>query len=234
MTDNSKNQIAIILATGNKDKVRELRPLLENISPLFRVYALNDIGLDVEIEETEVTLEGNALLKAQTVFDLLADRFPFMVVLADDTGLEVEGLNGAPGVYSARYAPMSDGNPPTYTDNLNHLLHCMSGIVNRKARFRSVIALKGILPSPQGSFLFEKTMDGVVCGTITPEPKGSGGFGYDPIFMVDALGKTYAEMNMQEKNSMSHRSLAVKKAIITLRDILERTGIPHTTLNVEL
>ncbi len=234
MTETSTNQIAVILATGNRDKVRELRPLLENISPLFSVFSLNDIGLDVEIEETEATLEGNALLKAQTIFDLLADRFPFMVVLADDTGLEVKGLNGAPGVYSARYAPMSDGNPPTYTENLNHLLHCMSGIVNRNARFRSVIALKGILPSPQGSFLFEKTADGIVCGTITLEPKGTCGFGYDPVFMVDSTGKTYAEMDMAEKNSMSHRSLAVKKAIITLRHILEQQGIAHTALNAKL
>ena len=228
MTETSTNQIAVILATGNRDKVRELRPLLENISPLFRVYSLNEIGLDVEIDETETTLEGNALLKAKAVFDILSDRFPFMVALADDTGLEVDALNGAPGVYSARYAPKANGESPTYNDNLNHLLHSMSGQANRKARFRSVLAVKGALPFSQGSFLFEKTVEGVVQGTITHEPRGNGGFGYDPLFMVDSLGKTYAEMNMEEKNSMSHRSLAVQKAIATLRDLLVRQNIQQT------
>jgi XTP/dITP diphosphohydrolase len=231
MNDTVNNQIAIILATGNHDKVKELRPLLENISPLFNVFALHELGVEVEIEETEETLEGNALLKARTIYDLLSERFPFMIALADDTGLEVDSLNGAPGVYSARYAPMPDGQTQTYGDNVNHLLHCMHGMVNRTARFRSVIALKGALPSPQGLRLFEKMADGVVHGAITIEPKGDGGFGYDPVFMVDSIGKTYSEMSSAEKNSLSHRAIAVQKAIVALQDILEtqNTFQPTTT-----
>ena len=234
MTDPARNQIAIILATGNRDKVRELRPLLENISPLFRVFALHEIGVNVEIEESETTLEGNALLKARAIFNLLAERYPFMIALADDTGLEVECLNGAPGVYSARYAPMPAGESPTYKDNVKHLLRSMNGIADRTARFRSVIAMKGSLPSPKGQCLFEKIADGVVHGSITLEPKGDGGFGYDPVFLVDSTGKTYSEMSMAEKNALSHRSLAVKKAIIALKDILAARGIPSTVTNAPL
>ena len=149
-------------------------------------------------------------------------------------GLEVESLNGAPGVYSARYAPMPEGESPTYKDNVNHLLHSMKGIANRTARFRSVIALKGSLPSPQQPFLFEETADGVVPGSITLEPKGDGGFGYDPVFLVDSTGKTYSEMSMAEKNALSHRSLAVQKAILALKDILAKHGIPLTDTNASL
>jgi len=229
MSKTENYQIAIILATGNHDKVKELRPLLEKVSPLFKVFALHELGMGGEVEESEKTLEGNALLKARAIFDLLSERFPFMVALADDTGLEVDALNGAPGVYSARYAPMPEGQTPSYGDNVNHLLHSMQGMVNRSARFRSVIALKGTIPSTQGSLLFEKMADGVVHGTITIEPQGDGGFGYDPVFMVETIGKTYSEMGIAEKNSLSHRALAVQKAIIALQDILETQNILQST-----
>ncbi|MBV5303981.1 MAG: RdgB/HAM1 family non-canonical purine NTP pyrophosphatase [Chlorobium sp.] len=232
MSNSANNRIAIILATGNHDKVRELRPLLEKVSPLFNIFALHELGVEVEVEESEKTLEGNALLKARAIFDLLSERFPFMIALADDTGLEVDALNGAPGVYSARYAPMPEGQTPTYGDNVNHLLQCMSGMKNRTARFRSVIALKGSFPSPQGTIPFEKMTDGVVHGTITIEPSGDDGFGYDPVFMVDSMGKTYSEMSCTEKNSLSHRAIAVQKAIVTLQGILETQNIfqPTTTI----
>lgn len=231
MNDTANNRIAIILATGNNDKVRELRPLLENISPLFKVFALHELDVAIEVEESEKTLEGNALLKARAVYDLLSDRFPFMIALADDTGLEVEALDGAPGVYSARYAPMPNDEKPTYDDNVNHLLQSMRGIVNRRARFRSVIALKGALPSPQGLKWFEKVEEGVVHGSITTEPQGDGGFGYDPVFMVELSGKTYSEMSYAEKNSLSHRALAVQKAIVALEDILVTQNILPTDNN---
>ncbi len=231
MSDTDNYQIAIILATGNHDKVRELRPLLEKVSPLFNVFALHELGVEVEVEESEKTLEGNALLKARAIFDLLSERFPFMIALADDTGLEVDALNGAPGLYSARYAPMPEGQRPTYEANVNHLLYSLRGIKNRSARFRSVIAMKGALPSPQGSLLFEKIADGVVHGTITIEPQGDGGFGYDPVFMVDSMGKTYAEMSQSKKNSLSHRALAVRKAIVALQEILETHNILPTDNN---
>ncbi len=228
MNTETNNQITIVLATGNRDKVKELRPLLENISPLFNVVTLNELGVNVEIEETETTLEGNALLKARAIFSLLSERFPEMIALADDTGLEVDALNGAPGVYSARYAPMPDGQSATYTDNVNHLLHSMAGITIRSARFRSVIALKGSFATAQGSVGFEKTADGIVAGSITDAPQGDGGFGYDPVFMVSTLGKTYAEMSIHEKNSISHRALAINKAIATLQELLAEHNISPT------
>ena len=222
MPATAENRITIVLATANRDKVKELRPLLETISPLFNVVTLQELGVEVEIEETEETLEGNALLKARAIFALLSGRFPFMIALADDTGLEVDALHGAPGVYSARFAPVADGQAPTYRDNVRHLLHCMEEINNREARFRTVVALKGTLPSPEGSFSFEHTVEGVVRGSITEQEQGDEGFGYDPLFLVHTTGKTYAQMSMTEKNRLSHRSLAVQQAIFYLKEILQQ------------
>ncbi len=231
MPATAENRITIVLATANRDKVKELRPLLETISPLFNVVTLQELGMEVGIEETEETLEGNALLKARAIFALLSERFPYMIALADDTGLEVDALYGAPGVYSARFAPMADGQAPTYKDNVRHLLHCMTDMTNRDARFRTVVALKGALPSPQGCFRFEHTAEGVVQGAITLQEQGDEGFGYDPLFLVQATGKTYAEMNTAEKNRLSHRSLAVQKAILYLQNILHEKSIPRTDTN---
>jgi len=219
--------ITVILATGNRDKVKELRPLLEDISPLIRVTTLSELGAEVEIEETEETLEGNALLKARGIFELLSERFPALIALADDTGLEVEALGGAPGVYSARFAPMPEGKSPSYQDNVRHLLASMAGCSNRKALFRTVIALKGRIPSQNGEqFLFEHLAEGEVSGSVTIDERGSEGFGYDPVFMVDATAKTYAEMGITEKNRLSHRSLAVQKALLDLRKTLAENSIP--------
>jgi XTP/dITP diphosphohydrolase len=231
MPATTAQRIAILLATANRDKVKELRPLLEAISPLFHVVTLHELKVDVEIEETEETLEGNALLKARAIFALLSERFPFMIALADDTGLEVDALHGAPGVYSARFAPVADGQTPTYKENVSHLLHCMKGIANRNARFRTVVALKGALPSTEGCFRFEHTAEGVVPGSITLEEQGDEGFGYDPIFLVNATGKSYAEMSRAEKNSLSHRSLAVQQAVANLKIILQQKHIPLTDTN---
>jgi XTP/dITP diphosphohydrolase len=224
-------RITIVLATANRDKIKELRPLLETISPLFFVLTLDELGVNVEIEETEETLEGNALLKARAIFALLSERFPFMIALADDTGLEVEALDGAPGVYSARFAPVADDQTPTYKQNVAHLLHRMKGITNREARFRTVVALKGALPSTYGCFQFEHTAEGVVPGSITLEEHGDEGFGYDPLFLVHATGKTYAEMSTVEKNRISHRSLAVQQAVADLKNILQLKSIPLTDTN---
>lgn len=225
--------ITVILATANRDKIGELRPLLQNISALFRVSTPGELGLKAEIEETEKTLEGNALLKARGIFDLLSERLPFMITLADDTGLEVDTLNGAPGVYSARFAPVPPGAAPSYAENVRHLLHCLSGCSERSARFRTVIALKGRIPAPSGeTLLFELLAEGVVPGSITMEQKGAGGFGYDPVFLVDSTARTYAEMSTEEKNTLSHRSLAVQKAIVDLRNILEQNGIQITDPNI--
>jgi len=222
MPETAESTITIILATGNRDKVNELRPLLENITPLFRVKTLKELEVEVDIEETEKTLEGNALLKARTIFSMLSERFPSMIALADDTGLEVDALQGAPGVYSARYAPTTDGKSPTYQENVWHLLHCMKGIADRNARFRTVIAMKGSIHSGDKQFELEHTADGVVSGSITLEQKGTSGFGYDPVFLVHSTAKTYAEMSTSEKNTLSHRALAIQKAITDLKNILEK------------
>ncbi|NMW21849.1 MAG: RdgB/HAM1 family non-canonical purine NTP pyrophosphatase [Chlorobiaceae bacterium] len=222
MPSKADTTITIILATSNRDKVKELRPLLENISPLFKVTTLKELGVDTEIEETEQTLEGNALLKARAIFSLLSEQFPSMIALADDTGLEVDALQGAPGVYSARYAPTTDGKAPTYEENVRHLLLCLKGITNRNARFRTVIALKGSIHKGDKQFDFEHTAEGVVAGRITLDQQGTSGFGYDPVFLVDSTTKTYAEMSREEKNSISHRALALKKAIADLKNILQQ------------
>ena len=223
MNNPTNTPIAVVLATNNKDKVKEIKPLLENIAPEITVYSLSDLQVDIEIEETEETLEGNARLKTDTVFNLLSNRFPFLVTVADDTGLEVSGLNGAPGVYSARFAPMPDGKPPTYDDNVNHLLKVMENIHDRKASFRTIIAMKGRIPKNHTPFLFEKTVEGSVEGTIVKERTGNNGFGYDPIFWVNSAQVTFAQMSTEEKNRLSHRSRAVKKAVEELRLLLDET-----------
>lgn len=218
----STNEITVVLATNNRDKVREIKPLLENIAPAITVHSLDDLQVDIEIEETEETLEGNAKLKTDAVFDHLSERFPYLITVADDTGLEVSGLNGAPGVYSARFAPVPEGKSPTYDDNVSHLLKVMGNIADRKATFRTVIALKGRIPRNNGPYMFETTAEGHVDGEITREKTGSGGFGYDPVFWVNSAQATFAQMSTEEKNQSSHRSLAVKAAIKQLRHILNQ------------
>ncbi|NTV99304.1 MAG: non-canonical purine NTP pyrophosphatase, partial [Chlorobiaceae bacterium] len=125
MGTSERKTVTIVLATGNRDKVKEMRPLLENISPFFEVSCLKDLAAEIEVDETEETLEGNALLKARAVFDNLSGRFRHMIAFADDTGLEVHSLGGEPGVYSARFAPMPDNRPPAYEDNVRYLLERM-------------------------------------------------------------------------------------------------------------
>ncbi|TCD47616.1 RdgB/HAM1 family non-canonical purine NTP pyrophosphatase [Chlorobium sp. N1] len=209
----------IVLATANPDKVRELSPLLERISPRFRVTTLMDEGIRTEIEETEETLEGNALLKARAIFEMLSERFPSMIALADDTGLEVDPLGGRPGVYSARFAPTADGRKPTYEENVLHLLRELEGVEARSARFRTVIALRGTLPCHEGGRVFEHCEEGRVEGAITTAPEGTGGFGYDPVFRADATGRTFASMNAEEKNAISHRGLALRRTLSWLHTI---------------
>jgi XTP/dITP diphosphohydrolase len=221
--------INVVLATCNPDKVRELQPMLDKVSPLLKVWSLNDLSLWPEIEETEPTLEGNARLKAETVFSLVESRFPWLIVLADDTGLEVDFLNGAPGVRSARFAPVPEGNSPTYEDNVRHLMKLMTGSVERSARFRTIIAMKGRLPTPEGDAAsIEETAEGRIEGSITTERIGKGGFGYDPVFMPKGMEKTFAQISLEEKNRISHRALAVAEAAGRIRDILVRYGISST------
>lgn len=183
----------IVFATNNSHKLEELRKLTEG---KIEILSLKDINCDDDIPETADTLEGNALIKARWV----KNRYGYDC-FADDTGLEVEALNGAPGVYSARYA--GDGHDSHA--NMKLLLSNMTDKDNRKARFRTVVALI------EGDD--ERLFEGIVSGLITYEPKGTSGFGYDPIFQPEGHDVTFAEMNAEDKNSISHRGRAVAKLI---------------------
>lgn len=187
-----------VFATHNPHKLKEVQDLL---GEEFELLSLNDIGLFDEIPETAETLEGNALLKAQYV-----QKKCRMDVFADDTGLEVAALNGAPGVYSARYA----GPQKMADDNVNKLLSELQEEPNRKARFRTVIAL--LL---DGKELF---FEGIAEGEITMERCGAEGFGYDPIFRPSGYNKTFAEMSSTDKNRISHRGRAIEKLVNFLRE----------------
>jgi XTP/dITP diphosphohydrolase len=190
----------LIFATNNQNKVEEIHSLIDD---LFDVVSLKEAGITIDIPEPHDSLEANATEKAQTIFKLTNEN-----CFSEDTGLEVEALNGEPGVRSARYA----GEGKNFSDNLNKLLDEMGGIENRKARFRTVISL--ILNSVEHQF------QGVCEGSITTEPKGEKGFGYDPIFIPDGSDKTFAEMSLEEKNKFSHR----KKATAQLLAFLSLNG----------
>lgn len=221
--------IDVVMATSNRDKVRELQPMLDKVSPLLKVWSLSDLSLSPEIDETEPTLEGNARLKAEAIFSLVQSRFAWLIVLADDTGLEVDTLHGAPGVRSARFAPVPEGCTPSYAENLRHLMQLMTGSIDRSARFRTVIALKGRLPSDDGgSREIKETVEGKIEGSIATEPHGDGGFGYDPVFRPDGMTKTFAQIDLEEKNRISHRALAVAEAARRIREILNRCAISST------
>ena len=181
----------IVFATNNPHKLEEVRAIAGN---RVKILSLNDIGCSDDIPETADTLEGNARIKARWVKDKYGyDCF------ADDTGLMVDCLNGEPGVYSARYA----GEHCSPDDNIDLLLKKMEDQKNRKAHFGTVIVY---LHGEE-----EKVFHGTVNGEIALERHGKGGFGYDPIFIADETGKTFAEMGSESKNEISHRGRAVKK-----------------------
>lgn len=180
-----------VFATNNVHKLQEVAAILGN---KIELLSLKDINCQDDIPETAETLEGNALLKARYVYE----RY-HLDCFADDTGLEVEALNGAPGVYSARYA----GDGHNSEANMRKLLHALEGQENRRARFRTVFAL--IINGKEHLF------EGIVKGRITTERRGTTGFGYDPIFIPDGQTQTYAEMGEKLKNSISHRAIATQK-----------------------
>lgn len=194
----------IVFATNNRHKLEEIAAHLEGA---YRIIGLEELGIREEIPEDHDTLEENALQKASFIFDRTGQN-----CFADDTGLEVEALNGAPGVFSARYAQMGD---PVFPDmepaagNIKKLLLAMEGEENRRAKFRTVISL--ILDGK--SYQFE----GVVQGEITRSVSGSGGFGYDPVFRPEAYDVTFAEMGLDVKNKISHRARAVNQLVEFLR-----------------
>jgi XTP/dITP diphosphohydrolase len=197
----------IVFATNNQHKLEEIRSILGED---FEVLSLSDIGCHEDIPETSDTLEGNAMQKAQYVFD----KYDY-ACFADDTGLEVEALGGEPGIYSARYAAL-DGDDSISHDseaNMAKLLRKLEGIENRKARFRTVIALITNNPLPFGEGMGERLQlfEGIVNGSIIKERRGGEGFGYDPIFQPEGYDKTFAELGNEVKNHISHRARAVQK-----------------------
>lgn len=189
----------LCFATNNKGKLKEIQGLL---SDRYEIVSLDQIGCTEELAETRDTLEGNSLQKAEYVFTKYKIN-----CFADDTGLEVEALNGAPGVISARYA----GLQCSPDDNMNLLLKNLEGKTNRKARFRTVITL-----ITDGQIHY---FEGAVEGEILTERTGKDGFGYDPIFKPAGFDRSFAEMTIAEKNKISHRAKAVKKMVEYLKGI---------------
>jgi len=181
----------IVFASNNLNKIREINNVLGNT---FTLLSLKDINMPGDIPENEMTLEGNALHKARFIFKATG-----LNVFSDDTGLEVEALNGMPGVHSARFA----GENKNSEANIVKLLSLLENEPNRNARFRTVIAL--IFNGNE--YIFE----GIVNGRITEERRGSQGFGYDPVFIPEGKNQTFAEMDLKEKNSISHRARAFEK-----------------------
>ena len=182
----------LVFASNNAHKLAEIRSILAG---RVEVVSLSDIDCHDDIPETADTLEGNALIKARHIWEHYG-----LYCFADDTGLEVEALDGAPGVYSARFA----GEKATFEDNISLLLERLQGVpAPRRAAFRTVIALI----DEYGTHLFE----GSVAGEITEERLGEQGFGYDPVFLPEGQTKTFAQLTESEKNSMSHRGRAIQK-----------------------
>lgn len=188
----------IIFATNNKNKVEEVRAILNNE---FKILSLKEAGIDIDIPEPFDSLEENAREKAKVIYQLKNQ-----CCFSEDTGLEVEELNGEPGVKSARYA----GEEKSSEKNIDKLLAKLAQTQNRKARFRTVICL---ISNEE-----EKFFEGICKGTIIAERKGSSGFGYDAIFVPDGSVKSFAEMEMNEKNIFSHRNKAMKKLTLYLKN----------------
>ena len=187
----------LVFATNNQHKLKEIQHILGN---RIELLGLKDIGCNEDIPETCPTLEGNASQKAFYIYNKYGHN-----CFADDTGLEIEALNGEPGVYSARYA----GEEKSAEANMGKVLLEMREIKNRKARFRTVISL--VIDGEE--ILFE----GIVNGEIRTDKRGDEGFGYDPIFQPDGYLETFAEMDLNEKNKISHRALAVQKLVTFLK-----------------
>ncbi len=183
----------IIVATSNAGKIREIKKIFSDDN--VEIVSMGEMGINIEIEENGTTFEENSLIKARTISKLTGE-----IALADDSGLCVDALGGAPGVYSARYA----GENATDEKRIEKLLSELSGVEDRNAKFVSVISV--VYPDGQ-----ELTACGEVKGKIAREVLGNGGFGYDPVFISDELGKTFGEATIDEKNEISHRARAINK-----------------------
>ena len=188
----------LVFATNNAHKLDEISSIL---GEKVELLSLKDIHCHVDIPETADTLEGNAMLKAEYIYKNYG-----LDCFADDTGLEIEALDGKPGVYSARYA----GEPANSARNIQQVLSEMEGQENRRAQFRTVIVLMqhGV----------SRSFEGIIKGKIASEPRGNAGFGYDPIFIPESYTESFAELSADVKNTISHRALAIEK----LRNYLEK------------
>ena len=198
-TDEESMIKELVFATNNAHKIEEVAFA---VGDQFKILSLNDIGFKEEIEETGTTFWENASIKTHQIFNKYG-----LDCFGDDSGLEIEALNGEPGVFSARYA----GEHGNHEANIKRVLDQLKGVSNRKAQFKTIISLlwKG------QEFWFE----GIITGTIRSELSGQKGFGYDPIFQPDGFDITFAEMNLADKNSISHRGKAVKKLISFLQTL---------------
>ena len=196
----------LLFASSNKNKIKEITALLPKG---YSLSGLQDIGIVEEIPETGKTIKENSLLKAQYVVDFLKNKNEPMAVFADDSGLEVKALNNAPGVYSARFAGIQKNDEA----NNKKLLEELKNETNREARFVTVITL-----------IIDRTIyyfEGEVQGIITLEPSGNNGFGYDPLFIPDGYSQTFADLNPETKNAISHRGKAIQKLILFLNSVSE-------------
>ena len=196
----------IVFATGNAGKIREIREILQDI-PL-PVVSMREAGVDVDVEENGETYEQNALIKARAVAALAS---PEDIVMADDSGLEIDYLNKEPGVYSARYL----GGTTSYRVKNHNLIERLEGVPEEKRTARFVCVIAAVLPDGT-----ELTTRGVIEGRIGYEERGVGGFGYDPIFQVPEFGKSTAELTEEEKNEVSHRGRALRAMKEKLRTVI--------------
>ena len=191
----------IIFATGNKDKMREIREIMAGMD--VEIQSMKEAGITVDIVENGQTFEENALIKARTIGACVSDA----IVLADDSGLEIDYLNKEPGVYSARYM----GEDTSYTIKNQNLIHRLEGVEKEKRTARFVCAIAAVLPDGR-EFVTTQTMEGY----IGYQPEGENGFGYDPIFYLDEFGCSSAALSREQKNAISHRG----KALRAMKDIL--------------
>jgi len=190
----------IVFATGNAGKVKEIRAILGDLG--FEVLSMKEAGISTDIEENGKTYEENALIKAREVA-----KYTDAIVMADDSGLEIDYLNCEPGIYSARYM----GEDTSYTIKNNNLIERLNGVPDEKRTARFVCAIAAVLPDGE-----ELTTRGIIEGRIGYEEAGENGFGYDPIFYVPKFGKTTAQLSPEEKNQVSHRG----KALEAMKEIL--------------
>ena len=199
----------IIFATGNQNKVRELNMILQDAG--IPIVSMKDAGIAADIAENGKTFRENALIKAKAVAELLPEQDKDTIVLADDSGLEIDALNGEPGIYSARYM----GENTSYHIKNAELIHRLEGVPEEKRTARFVCAVAAVLPDRTCL-----TVRGTIEGRIGYEERGSNGFGYDPIFMLPDRGCTTAELPPEEKNRISHRGKALRLMEEKLREIL--------------